>query len=633
VADFKWLFEFGARLDPVAKAEAQLKRLEEQLAGSSEATEKADAQIGRLNKRLHQLRAPAELAKLERELKKLEHPPGVFHRAVHHAFSGAGAKIGEFARGTLQHFTALGAAEGLKMMTEKVIEFGKEMLAAAGNAERSASSFKLMLGVEGGESLLRWIEDIAKYTEFSDDQVKGFAQTLLKAGYSGAGLKKALLATLDLAAIDTNKDAGAGAALGALEMLQSTHQVNTRMFKSFGMEEDDFYKQLSKNTGTGIETLKKQMTAGKVDLEQSKAALFQLITRKTKGDLGTAAFGKSEGMNARIMHLKDLPDQFMQGLVGTPALQKLSDSIAHILEVFDPESPKGKKIAAGLERMVTMFADMLGKVDVEHVADVLLKTFTALPPLVESLAAALGLVVDGLMGVAKWMGAGQAAAAKAGGAGPSMQGPTTAGLGGGMLTTDSLKAPGWVQKIEGWFGIKPETEAESTARTARETALFRATPAGQAAMKEWMAAGLMNAQGGAKGMDAGAPLLKAAGGRAAMASSDGFTTKAEIKSPSRLFERHGRMTGEGFALGLEATHARIARAATRSIDVISPAAGATTDTRTLGGGPISVSVPITVNVEGGGNVDADDIASRLRDLVPGQLQAALEQLRVELGIA
>jgi phage-related protein len=104
-----------------------------------------------------------------------------------------------------------------------------------------------------------------------------------------------------------------------------------------------------------------------------------------------------------------------------------------------------------------------------------------------------------------------------------------------------------------------------------------------------------------------------------------------IQSPSRVFMEMGAMTGEGYAKGVEGSKSRIDRVVDQTVGLSAPSASLRP--QSMSGGPISISVPITVHYSGAENGNAEEIAGRIRDLVPGQLQSAFEQLRLEMGAA
>jgi hypothetical protein len=82
--------------------------------------------------------------------------------------------------------------------------------------------------------------------------------------------------------------------IAALARIQRTGHVDNRVLGGLGFGEKDFLGELSKRTGKGLATLKKQLDAGKVAAaDESLETLYSIITKKTGKDLGGAGVAMS----------------------------------------------------------------------------------------------------------------------------------------------------------------------------------------------------------------------------------------------------------------------------------------------------------------------------------------------------
>lgn len=521
-----------------------------------------------------------------------------------HAFDNAKEK----AHGLLEAMGMMLVFEGIERAADKVAELGREIVTAAGKAERTDRSFKLLLGEEGGAALLEWVEKIAKYTEFTDDRLKSQLATLSRVGMRGMEAKRALAGALDIAALPGGN---LEEAVGALERLKRTGHVDNRTLGGMGFGEKDFFAQLSKRTGLPGSVLKANMEKGKFDSMQALESLYDLIHQRTGKALGSVGVDMSKTLQGRMTHLADLPDQFFQGLAKSPAFQKFSDTIGKVLEKLDPDSPAGKRIFQGLDTAFTKFVDVMQKVDLERFSNTMVRLFEKLPPLIEQTTNALlelSKVTARMFGVT---------------------GPGAVGAGGHPLSNKALdQVPGWKDSLK----LNPDQQK------------------GIAGFQNWAKRWLHIGNGATDAMtnglledvdkvdDAGAKV-----GRAALEGAAG-PKGVDAHSPSRLFEDLGRMSGEGYVLGLEssADHIDAAMARVFAPDSVPPGAFA----RPAGGGGAFGSVQVvvqpgavvvTTNVGGHGASQGDaqqlgeEVAQRVESLLPSALVSAFERIRQKLG--
>jgi hypothetical protein len=579
-APLEFLFQLDAKIDGQLKMLAAIDDSIKKLHDLDKATSKTTSETEK-----------AEKASGRAAAAHKKHAEGALN--IGKAYEHSKEKVHDF----LEAMGLIVAFEAVEKLVEKVRELGSEILNAAGGAERTAKSFELLLGGEGAEETLGWIEGIAKHTEFTDDRIKGIGASFVQVGLRGKQFKREVAAALDIAALPGGN---LEAAADAIARLQRTGHVDNKALAPLGLGEKDFFAQLSKRTGSPIDVLKQQIEKGKPDVVQALEALNDLITARTGKALGGGGVHMSKTLGARLTHLKDLPDQFFQSLAKTESFQKFSDQVGKLLDELDPDSPKGKKIFGGLEKAFAGFVSMMTEANIKKFADTLVELFTDLPPLINA-------VVKALEGVA-WLGklVGETAAKV------YLRGPVTATEAG---EDDPRRIARRLRnQREEPSPYKTEGVVHDVVAEARAERLARKL--GQSSAKG-MAAGMVEAK----------PHVAAAGEDLA-ATAHGATKKGlDIHSPSKVFQQLGRMSGEGFAQGLDDS---MGRAMTDSVPV-----GAFARPASAGG---SVSVQITVNVEAAAGHDAgaaeqmgQDVAARVEAILPGALQAAFEKMQIEAG--
>lgn len=586
----KYVFEIDGQTPGVDALIAKLERSERVMPKVAEHTEKAG--------KAH-----------DKHSKSAEHLGGVLDRltnAVLHPLAHKLKEIAEFEfirRGV--DFLIDAPAEAF----EKFKELGEEMIEVAAKAERTNKSFDLLFGASEGKEVLEYLEGIAKYTEFTDERLKGAAQSLAKVGFEGKGLTRALAASLDIAAFSSDKEGGFSDALSSLERIRRTGHVDNRVLGGLGIGQDDFLKELSARTGKGTAVLKKEMAKGKVAAQDALESLYSVIGKKTGKELGGAGVEMGKTLSAHLTHIKDLPEQFFQKLANTAAFDQLNAAAERFMEKLDPESATGKKIFEGLEAGFKAISDAIDSIDIDEVAGDLKELASDIKPTIEVLRELADVIINigrgikvfGSTGfdvltlglgrpIAKWSADQQVANTEH----------------GGLLNRlkDELNADKpWYDKFTplGWL------------------------PSHQRPQK----AGLAAAAGMSGGMDAGMSTVEDAASRMGDAASGALQSKLEIHSPSKVFERHGRMSGEGYADGVLGSSGQVDEA-------VSSTFAAPTASRGGGGlgGTVSVSFgDIHVGAAAGANAheQAMAFAAELRTLAPSVLADAFEQVRLRDG--
>lgn len=488
---------------------------------------------------------------------------------------------------------------------EKLKELGEEMVNVAAKTERTNTSFSLLFGKAEGSEVLEYLEKIAGATEFTDERLKGAAQTLAKVGFAGQGLTRAMAASLDIAAFSPNKEEGFGEALASLERIKRTGRVDNRVLGGLGVGEKSFLKELSARTGEDLATLKKKLETGKVDAEAALETLYTLIARKTGKDLGGAGVEVGKGLEAKLTHLKDLPEQFFQKLAKTDAFDKLTAAADRLLEKLNPESATGKKLFEALEAGASAVVDAIDGIDVDQVGAALVSLADDVKPVIDvflALGRAVAKTASGLEAIAN-SNFGHVIGVVGRGAGTVLK-----GAGGAFLDSTGVG-------------------------TMLNYLTAKADPVEQAGKKLGSATG----KGVAVGVKESTPEAKAAVGDMATGASDAGAKALGVHSPSRVFADLGRMTAAGFVQGIDASAADVDKAVESMFETPRAPPAATASGIAARGG-ITVApgaVVLTIHVPEGTGLTAEavgEIAARaVESALPGAFKSGLDQMAAQGG--
>lgn len=566
-----------------------------------------DAALGKVEKTVHGLhQGVADLeSKAGHHMKVTGAHAETLEHKIRHEFGGIGHSIG-YVKSELKdlaEFTGLILlAEGIEKVTEKVIELGEELLKSAAHEERMGIAFTNSLGAEEAEMTMGYIEKISKHTEFTKNQLEGMNLELAKTGFHGADLARANEALIDLGAMSANPEAGADAAMGALKRLMTSGKLDARALRPFGISQKTFFDELSKETGVGVDALKKQMDKGKVDVGVSLNSLYTVITNKTGKALGGAGADMEKTFNVRLKNLKEIPDLLGEKLSGTKGYAAISDFVGRLGSALDPEGEVGQRIVSGLTSIVDTIGDELNGVDLKDIASTVADAMT-------TISAAIGPVVSTLK----------------------------------SLYQAASMAFGAFEKVVNFMGVEKFTDemarrqfggAPRGERVAKDFDLTKA----KAELARRMHTGefkinMMDdlAAGAAKG---GAPAFRMVGDQFGAAVEEGFRKKTKTHSPSELFAELGRDVAEGFSGGVEESAAMVDNAFRRMTDPALPGAGGGRGAGGAGGTPpIQVILHQRNEINGASETDSipDQIAQKTEEIVPGMIQSALEQMAMQTG--
>jgi|SRR3954471_2643350 len=532
-----------------------------------------------------------------------------------HGFKGVGHSIDEVKEKANHLSEFIGAAlayEAIEKGIDLIKEFGMEVLHAAAGEERTTKVFELSFGVQGGKEALEYAEKFSAVTEFTEDQAKGFLNPLLQAGIPLKEMDKYMAAAADGAGKFEDKLAGMNTMIAGFSRMEMTGKLDFRMARQMhiGIEQlKDMVEFAGKSDKELLGILQKGLTKGQV---------MRAIAGKDNqlGDVGVAMGGL---MGAKLDKLAALPERLFQGFKDSPAFEGLKGKIDDILKAFDPKSPGGQAIIAGIGDIGKTFLDVISKIDFTKVANTIRDDVI---PAVTHIVKVLGDVdwaggaemLVKTMGVLSRMLDGVVVAYKAlGWLKDSVSATEHAKSAGAQLAPDA----GALAQV--WHGMRStwwDHSAKDDVKRWFGGGVEEATKGGEAI-----------ADGAAGGIEKGGAGLEVAGAGAAEKTSDGFTTKAEIESPSKLFMRHGENIAAGLAEGIGGVDDIVQGA----FALPAPNGG-----RTLGpgdGGGISITIPITVTSHPGQSAEETGraLGEQVERIVLPMLLRALEQAGSQAG--
>jgi hypothetical protein len=590
VADtsLEWMFSIDAKIDGLTKMMVGIEESQKGLHNLDHATSKTTHEI--------------------------EHVSHASEHAAHahgkhgHAIWQLGHQY-EYAKNGIHEFAeAIGlvlAYEAVEKLVDKVKELGEEMLEAGAKAERTDKSFKALLGEEAGGEVIEEVESLTKHTEFATERVIDLTAGLLRVGFAEDGLRRARAAAMDLAALPGGNLEEAAA---ALERIKRTGRVDNRTLGGIGFGENDFLAQMEKRTGKGRAILKKELEAGKVDSEEALEALYDLIFRRTGKALGAVGVEMSRTMGARLVHLKEVPEEIFKTIAKTDAFEKMSKMIGDLAEDVGPKGRIGSMLAENLNEVFGSVVDKLGNIDWASGATALVDTLKQALHILEAM-------VDTFASFARGYNKARDAVR-------------------GVFGLDS----GDVHMLK---EVNEEYRNSPAGRARAERIRKRQEQRDNAAFGSGITTPVMQDVGHGVGTHGAEAEAKKAGARIGHGLVEGARSKEGIDahSPSRKFEELGRMSAIGYVRGLDSAASSMDRATAQAVAPDSVRPGTFARPAGEGGLQIVVSsgaIQVVTHIAGGvapGDADqmGEQVAARVEAILPGALQSVFEKMAIQAG--
>jgi hypothetical protein len=512
-----------------------------------------------------------------------------------------GGRIGGFFKDAASTFVGFASFQGLKSLIEGTVHASLEMVKLASNARDTERILSTVAGPRDAKRIGALADEFAKASGIDSDAFTTMATGLLRAGLPLEKLQNFFALASDITGLTqwlpdkAAKTAKATDVGNALINMQRKGGLDKGLLADVGVPQETFFKAIAKSTGMSAAEARARahlpVSEGGISPDTLFAAAESSLGSVRKGAPGSVGDQMGKSPMAQLERLTGARDNLFKALSDTDGVTKMGEALGHLADLLDPSSPSGKKITAGLSDMLAKMAEVFKTIDVKAFSDTLTSLFTKLPGLI-------GATVKALEGLSKIVGAFTGASPAA------ASGPGLPDLGRPMMTIAKRPAD-WK------WGVDKDADA-----------LFRMAEGQGQNVDKGMAAGLS----GGEAPTAFDTLIEDMKAKP--------PAELEMHSPSRLFERYGRMVGQGFADGIAGSSDAIDAATDRSLPTPSldvrrlKAAGAAGDSA------ITVSAPITVNYSGpGGQEAAEHIAELIKDLLPGQLQSVFTRLSLEAGTA
>lgn len=554
-------------------------------------------------------------AALERLDKQLGRARGEGSK-LQNVFGGFGGPVG-LAVGGLKWVAsaAMGVASSIASVGEA---FGSAMVEALAFKETTLIAFKSMLGgtAEANNAFERSVM-FHRYSGFGSKDVIGQMKSIMGAGFSQKEAEVIFSGLADVAAVSGGGVPAMQSMLVQMAQAKSIGKFSMQDLKAImshagpaGISLDALFTNLSKSTGVARAQVPAALTAGTITADQGIYAFMQTIQEKIdKGaKLGHMSGQLASGTISGLLNqLHSAPENLFFAMdlnsPGIKAFKGFLDNLVQVLNHLSEDgglfqrvlgdiiddvgglfaSLNGPEGMAKMEAMFTFVAET-GKLAWDTIGSAFSEFWEALKPFVDDVMPLLGDDWD----------------AKGG-----MKGAADAFV---FLAIAAGKALGVMLEI-----------VTLPARIGK--ALESLDQAGRALGKS-IVDGLVD------GLKTNNPLVNGAL-NALLGPGAGLVGTArellDVHSPSGVFEDLGRQTAAGFSLGLgdgtEGVRQRMGELV--AVPALARAGGARSTNVELGG------VHITLNVAHG--EDAEGLARRLGDLLPGELTTLFKRLADEQG--
>lgn len=471
----------------------------------------------------------------------------------------------------------------------------------------------------------------AAKTPFRTTDIMEFTKQFRVAGFSQSDTSTLLKVVGDFGALN-NMDTGAmERVVFHLKQIKSEgHLTGMQMHQLAlaGLNSDRIYNQLARTFGTTAEGARALVHGGQVS---SQAAIFSIANAMADmagGKAGMLLEKSSKTLTGLLSTVRSRPEELAMFVADTGGFNKLKGFLSNVADLFDPNSEFGgrvkDKLAGTFDRAFTAifgsFAGPDGAEKLEGALDVLLAGVdglvdglsTSLGPAFSAFTAGIGgnkTAADEFRSSMKALGVSLGEVA-------SFLGMLAKGL--------AFVAEGWNKLIGGvdWSTagsdllslLGRESDAEQKKRYGMVTGL---TP--EAAARSM---GIGVGEGYVKGLMSTMPGIGDAGEELADKTVQSVTGPLQIHSPSRVMERLGQHTAEGFTRGLDRAQVPELR---------TPRLGGA-----LGGRGGAFAPSITINVAPGAGMGGGEVHSlvkQIKDAVASELAAAMEQFSLEMGVA
>ncbi len=548
--------------------------------------------------------------KMTRALEKLEGTMGKTKGAgekFQNSFAGFSGPIG----------TTVGL---LKSLGEAVFNVGEHFASTAFEAvafkESTMVSLQAMTGsAKDAQTVFQRAMVFAHETPLDTRTSVDLFKQLMGGGFQGQGLENMFAALADVAAMSgTGSEEMArittqiieGKAMGKFQM-RHLMPILIAMGKAGaggpgGSASDVLYEQIAKNTGTTKSAVHEGLSSGTISADAAIDAMLQVIGKNvSKGELGKASVAQAHTLGGLMSTIGSLKDEllFSTKLEGKGVL-----GIKHFMD--DLITSFGKLVGEGgsLSKIINDVVDDFGSwVEKQGGVDNLTKKMEEMVQGARDfweVLKGIGSTVEALL-------------------------PSFKDIGDALKTAAYLVNPEYAKKDKASRGV-----ADVSFGTALEAADARQRKKGLTLnpLEQAFRGGETfndTINGWLFGVDKGA--LEQAGASMGEQLEVGARDQLEMHSPSRVFERLGEQTAQGFALGIAGGDAQASLGEMLAAPKAEAGGG-----RGRGGASFAPgSIVMQFKIEGTG-LDPEAVARKISDMLPGELLTLFERLGLELGV-
>lgn len=527
----------------------------------------------------------------------------------------------------------------LERVGNTAYDFGKYAVQAAAFKEDTLTALEAVLGSKkaAADVFSEGVRFAAK-TPFETKDVERWQKQLLVGGYTAKETGVLLRALGDVGAFNEFRPDIVDRLAEAMTRLRGEGRMAgdvMRELRGAGVQDGRVYAELNKIFGTTTVQTRALMEAGRIDANTGIVAIARAIAGIGGGKLGALTDKASTNITGLFSTLRSRPFELLMDLDTTPGYEKLRTFLGKMAAVFDPGGAAGKKIQGALLGTLSGAFDglfgNLNNISEESIVDGLLK----------------GIDVATNMGKAAWAGLGAAVEAALGngkGLWDELTGPhreeafkkiTKAaedfGATIGRIGTRLLKMGEYIEVIADGIdrALHPIDTLKTLGKLSWESKFGGASvndnswkalsPEAQSRVRR---VALENGYGTSKSSGPFSILNNPFAGPTASEFIDSLPGKAVSSTvdPVTRIEAHRYTAARAEAMTLTAPNAAYVSAP----EVRTPARG---------GNVVHVQISPQVIIKGGNNTQAlaDEVLQRLRQMLPSELMAALEQLGLEMG--
>lgn len=534
---------------------------------------------------------------------------------LQNSFGGFGGPVGTVVGGLKA--VASVAIDVAEALLDIGANFGLALLKGIAFKESTIISFKAMMGSQGeAENQFKRSVLFANFTPLGTKDVVNSMKQIMGAGFKKDEAEVVFSALSDVVAMNGG---GAQAMEGILRQISQAKSLGkfqqqdlnsiSQWSAGSGFSMDAMLENLSKKHGVSKAETKDMMSSGAIGADEGIFAFLETVRDKVSGGkLGTPSIQQGTSIAGLMSTIESFPEQLMGGInlnsAGIGAVRGFLDNLTNLFNRLTGDGGK-------FQRVIQMVVDDLGglfeglsgeggmaKLEglFNGIADAAMWVWNTAKVAFEEFWLALKPFIDDVMPTLK------REFGELGGSGGLAEVFT-------FLVVEAGHALGFLLEM-----ILLPVRLKNAFSDFHDWAVTTF---------QELASAIIN--GLVEGLKTYGPLvfdtLKGLGG----GMVEVMKTMLGVHSPSVVFEDIGRNTALGMQQGLEAGQAGINSALG---EIAQPRATAMVGSRG-GGAPISLTVEVNVDAKG---EDAEAIARKLEDLLPGQLQTLFDRLAIETGV-